>query len=232
MHGTFACLDMESLMLAAQVMTPTSSWALAQIFLLGHEVPWTAVRRSEFGRYSIPMGKHQMTSIWFAPHTRHPPWVSHPHRKHSQEGAPRMKGQQHTQELRIPPVALEAISIQGSCNPQHSFSKPAGKAIMKAKSINRTSPLIRCSKIKKQLLFMHDKSNRRIILFQYNKLNTGQAYMTQNLIENWPGHSQGAVQSSHWCSCIQQQNVVDGCQHEQHHQLRHTWNNLVSTFGM
>ena len=39
MHGTFACLDMESLMLAAQMMTPTSSWALAQIFLLGHEVP-------------------------------------------------------------------------------------------------------------------------------------------------------------------------------------------------
>jgi hypothetical protein len=38
-----------------------------------------------------------------------------------------MKGQQHTQELRIPPVALEAILIQGSCNPQHNFSKPAGK---------------------------------------------------------------------------------------------------------
>ena len=141
MHGTIACLDMESLMLAAQMMTPISSWALAQIFLLGHEVPWTAVRRSEFGRYSIPMGKHQMTPIWFAPHTRHPPWVSHPHRKHSQEGAPRMKGQQHTQELRIPPVALEAILIQGSCNPQHSFSKPAGKAIIKAKSINRSTGL-------------------------------------------------------------------------------------------
>jgi len=39
MHGTIACLDMESLMLAAQMMTPISSWALAQIFLLGHEVP-------------------------------------------------------------------------------------------------------------------------------------------------------------------------------------------------
>lgn len=38
MHGTFAFLGMESLVFAAQ-MTPASSWALAQIVLLGHEVP-------------------------------------------------------------------------------------------------------------------------------------------------------------------------------------------------
>ena len=138
-HGMLAFLVAESLMLAVHA-TPISSWASAQTVLLGHEVPWTAVSRSELGRYSIPMGKHLMTPIWFAPHTPHPLWVSHPRIEHSQEGAPQKQAPQHTQELRNRKVVLEAILKQGFCNPRHSFSKPARKSNMNVKYVNRTRP--------------------------------------------------------------------------------------------
>ena len=50
--------------------------------------------------------------------------------------------------------------------------------------------------------------------------------------EYWPGRSPEAMQNSHWHFCRQQQEVVDRCRHEQHLQLRHTWNNSLSIYSI